>query len=88
MSGVQIAATMYSGSIGNDEADYEMMYRAMYDAFTAAMAGSDAREQEKMALMRRIAEKEFTAEVTASSVNRAQTRQNRRAGTTIVPVGT
>jgi hypothetical protein len=88
MGGVKIAATMYDGGADSDEADYEMMYRAMYDAFTAAMAGSDAREQEKMALIRRIAEKEFTTEVTASSVNRAQTRQNRRAGTTIVPVGT
>jgi hypothetical protein len=38
--------------------------------------------------MRQIAAKEFTAEVTAASVNRAQTRMNRRAGTTIVPVGT
>lgn len=88
MSGVQIAATMYSGSIGNDEADYEMMYRAMYDAFTDAMAGSNERDREKVALMRQIAAKEFTAEVTAASVNRAQTRMNRRAGTTIVPVGT
>jgi hypothetical protein len=88
MSGVQIAATMYSGSIGNDEADYEMMYRAMYDAFTDAMAGNTERDKEKVQLMRQIAAKEFTAEVTAASVNRAQTRMNRRAGTTIVPVGT
>lgn len=72
----------------NDEADYEMMYRAMYDAFTDAMAGSNERDREKVALMRQIAAKEFTAEVTANSVNRAQTRMNRRAGTTIVPVGT
>ena len=89
MSGVRIGGHIDNAvSGGGSEADYEAMYRAMYDAFTAAMAGSDAREQEKMALMRRIADKEFTAEVTASSVNRAQTRQNRRAGTTIVPVGT
>ncbi len=88
MSGVQIAATMYSGSIGNDESDYETMYRAMYDAFTDAMAGNTERDKEKVALMRQIAAKEFTAEVTANSVNRAQTRMNRRAGTTIVPVGT
>lgn len=88
MSGVQIAATMYSGSIGNDEADYETMYRAMYDAFTDAMAGNTERDKEKVQLMRQIAAKEFTAEVTAASMNRAQTRMNRRAGTTIVPVGT
>jgi len=72
----------------SDEADYEMMYRAMYDAFTDAMAPNAERDREKVQLMRQIAAKEFTAEVTANSVNRAQTRMNRRAGTTIVPVGT
>ena len=87
MSGVRIAGTMYSGSVGSGD-DYETMYRAMYDAFTDAMAGSNERDREKVALMRQIAAKEFTAEVTAASVNRAQTRMNRRAGTTIVPVGT
>jgi hypothetical protein len=88
MGGVKIAATMYNGGGDNDEADYEMMYRAMYDAFTDAMAGSNERDREKIQLMRQIAAKEFTAEVTAASMNRAQTRMNRRAGTTIVPVGT
>jgi hypothetical protein len=87
MGGVKIAATMYDGG-DNSESDYETMYRAMYDAFTDAMTGSDERDREKVALMRQIAAKEFTAEVTANSVNRAQTRMNRRAGTTIVPVGT
>ena len=88
MGGVKIAATMYDGGGDSDEADYEMMYRAMYDAFTDAMAGSNERDREKVALMRQIAAKEFTTEVTANSVNRAQTRMNRRAGATIVPVGT
>ena len=88
MGGVKIAATMYDGGSENGEDDYETMYRAMYDAFTDAMAGSNERDREKVALMRQIAAKEFTAEVTAASVNRAQTRMNRRAGTTIVPVGT
>lgn len=87
MGGVKIAATMYDGG-SNAEDDYEMMYRAMYDAFTDAMAPSNARDQEKMQLMREIAAKEFTTEVTANSINRAQQRMNRRAGTTIVPVTT
>lgn len=86
MGGVKIAATMYDGS--NAEDDYEMMYRAMYDAFTDAMAPNNARDQEKIQLMREIAAKEFTTEVTANSINRAQQRMNRRAGTTIVPVTT
>jgi hypothetical protein len=87
MGGVKIAATMYDGGADNDEADYEMMYRPMYDAFTDAMAPNAERDREKVALMRQIAAKEFIAEVTANSVNRAQTRMNRRAGTPIVPVG-
>ena len=88
MSGVKIAATMYSGSAGSDESDYETMYKAMYDAFTDAMSGSEQRDREKVALMREIAAKEFTAEVSAQSVNRANARLNRRAGMTIVPVVT
>lgn len=87
MSGVQIAATMYDGG-GNTEDDYEMMYRAMLAAFTDAMSGSEQRDREKLALMREIAAKEFTTEVTAASVNKAQLRQNRRAGMTIAPVTT
>ena len=88
MQGVKINASFYNADAANSESDYETMYRAMYDAFTDAMAGSNERDREKIALMRQIAAKEFTAEVTAASVNRAQTRMNRRAGTTIVPVGT
>ena len=85
MNGVKIAGTMYNGgSVGDD--DYDTLYRAMYDAFTAALAKSDARDAEKVALLRQINAKEFTAEVTAESVNRAQRQMNRRAGLTIVPV--
>ena len=89
MTGVKIGGSIENAvSMDNSDADYETMYRAMYDAFTDAMAGSNERDKEKVALMREIAAKEFTAEVTAASMNRAQTRMNRRAGTTIVPVGT
>ena len=89
MTGVMIGGSIENAvSMDNGDADYETMYRAMYDAFTDAMTGSNERDKEKVALMRQIAAKEFTAEVTAASVNRAQTRMNRRAGPTIVPVGT
>ena len=89
MTGVKIGGYIENAvPSGDSEADYETMYRAMYDAFTDAMTGSNERDKEKVQLMRQIAAKEFIAEVTAASVNRAQTRMNRRAGTTIVPVGT
>mgnify|MGYP002625622018 CR=1 FL=1 len=38
--------------------------------------------------LRRINDKEFTAEITASDIARGQARMNRRAGTTIIPVAT
>jgi len=85
MNGVKIAAQFYGGSTDSEQ-DYDTMYRAMYDAFTAALAKSDARDAEKVALLRQINAKEFTAEVTAESVNRAQRQMNRRSGLTIVPV--
>jgi hypothetical protein len=89
MSGIRIGGHIDNAvSGGGSEADYEAMYRAMYDAFTDAMAGSNERDREKVALMRQIAAKEFTSEPTAAGMNRAQMRANRRAGTTIVPVGT
>ena len=87
MNGVKIAGTMYDGgSVGED--DYETLYRAMYDAFTAALAKSDARDAEKVALLRQIKDKELVAEITAASISRAQAQMNRRAGTTVIPVGT
>ena len=87
MSGVTLEANVYSES-GNGDMDYDTMYRAMYNAFSAALARGDERDREKLALMREIAAKDFNPEITAASINRAQTRMNRRAGTTIVPVGT
>lgn len=44
--------------------------------------------REQTNYLQQINEKEFSAEITTSSVNRAMQRTNRRAGTTIVAVGT
>jgi len=43
--------------------------------------------RELLSEMRRFNEKEFSANITTGDINRAQARSNRRAGTTIVPVG-
>lgn len=89
MTGVRIGGYIENAvPDGRSEADYEAMYRAMYDAFTDAMAGNAERDKEKLALMREIAAKDFNPEISTASINRAQMRINRRAGTTIVPVGT
>ena len=97
----QLAATMYSAvnaamsgvtidaNFGGGGADtYDTMYEAMYDAVTAAMAKSEERDREKVALLRQINAKDTTVEISTSQINRAQSYANRRAGTTVVPVGT
>ena len=89
MGGVRLTLEAGDGGAQDSrEADYETMYRAMYDAFSAAMARGDERDREKVALLRQISEKEFRTDISTSDINRAQTRANRRAGITVVPVGT
>ena len=87
MSGVTVDANFY-GISDSGEDDYDTMYRAMYDAFTAALARGEERDREKVALLRQINAKEFSAEVTANSIAKGMRDMNRRAGTTLVPVGT
>ena len=56
--------------------------------------GSDATERQNELLrqqneyLRSINDKDYNIEVSTSSINKAQTRANRRAGITLVPVGT
>ena len=88
MSNLTLDANFYGDRYGNGEDDYETMYQAMYDAFTAATAGSADRDREKVALLRQISDKDYNLEISTSGINKAQMRTNRRAGTTIVPVGT
>jgi hypothetical protein len=56
--------------------------------------GSEATERQNELLrqqneyLRQINDKDYNPEISTSSINKAQQRMNRRAGTTIVPVGT
>lgn len=89
MTGVTLDADFRGYGAGYaDDGEHETMYQMMYEAFTAALARGEAMDREKVDLLRQINAKDTTVEVTAASMNRAQTRMNRRAGTTIVPVGT
>ena len=89
MTGVTLDADFSGYGAGHaDDGEHETMYQMMYEAFTAALARGEAMDREKVDLLRQINAKDTTVEVTAASMNRAQTRMNRRAGTTIVPVGT
>lgn len=88
MQGVQIAAAIYTPESDNRnaESDYNTMYKAMFDAFTAAMSQNNERDKEKVQLLREISAKEFNATVSTSQINREQERSNRRAGTVVTPV--
>ena len=44
--------------------------------------------REQNSLLRQINAKDYNLEISTASINKAQTRANRRAGTTLVPVGT
>lgn len=79
------AAQSMGGS--DTEIDYTGMYDIIRDAVAQALA-NDSGSREQTQLLRQISDKDFSAEITTSSMNRAQTRMNRRAGVTLVPVGT
>lgn len=88
-SGLMNGLTPYSGMSGYADA-------AAYTAtaqYEAQRSGQEANSQTTILqailnVMQEINDKEFTAEITTSSVQRAMNRTNRRAGTTIVPLGT
>jgi hypothetical protein len=69
------------------EIDYTGMYDIIRDAVAQALA-NDSGSREQTQLLRQISDKDFSAEITTSSMNKAQTRMNRRAGVTLIPVGT
>ena len=88
-SGLMKGLTPYSGMSGYADA-------AAYTAsaqYEAQRSGQDMGSQTSLLqaildVMQQINDKEFTAEITTASVQRAMNRTNRRAGTTIVPLGT
>jgi phage-related protein len=88
-NGLMNGLTPYSGMSGYADA-------AAYTAtaqYEAQRSGQEANNQTTILqailnVMQEINDKEFTAEITTSSVQRAMNRTNRRAGTTIVPLGT
>ena len=79
------AQSMSSASdSGIDEGTLMMMIQ---HAVEGAMTRSNDYDRQKVELLRQINEKEFTSEVSTADVIRGLDRRNRRAGTTVVPVG-
>lgn len=88
MGGAVSGGDVYS-PVSNNSTTYENNnYGSDPAAIAAEMDALAELMRQANDYLRQINEKEFSAEITTSSVNRAMQRTNRRAGTTIVAVGT
>ena len=87
MQGVTLDANFYN-------ADGEMNGAGMAELMEYFRADGEAMRQQnellrqQNELLREINDKDLSVDISTADINRAQTRMNRRAGTTIVPVGT
>jgi hypothetical protein len=82
------AAAAQSISESNVSFDLEMLAEMVRMGVEQAMSRSNDYDRQKVELLRSINEKDYNPEISTASINRSQNRMNRRAGTTIVPVGT
>jgi len=81
------ATQMYKGVDGMNGEDMETLMEMVRQTNDATMRQNELlREQNDY--LRQLNDKDFTAEITTSGISRAQVRANRRAGTTVIPVGT
>lgn len=82
------AAAAQSISESSVSFDLEMLAEMVRQGVEQAMSRSNDYDRQKVELLRSINDKDYNVDVSTSSINRSQNRMNRRAGTTIVPVGT
>ena len=82
------AAAAQSMGVAETGFDIETLAEMVRQGVEQAMSRSNDYDRQKVDLLRQINGKEFTAEVTARQINKSQTYANRRAGTTVVAVGT
>ena len=82
------AAAAQSISESNVTFDLEMLAEMVRQGVEQAMSRSNDLDRQRNEYLRQINDKDYNVDVSTSSINRSQNRMNRRAGTTIVPVGT
>jgi hypothetical protein len=82
------AAAAQSISESNVSFDLEMLADMVRQGVEQAMSRSNDLDRQRNEYLRQINDKDYNVDVSTSSINRSQNRMNRRAGTTIVPVGT
>jgi hypothetical protein len=83
-----MAYAAQSMGANGDGIDGEALASMIQQAVENAMSRSNDIARQGNEYLRQINDKDFSAEITTSSMNKAQTRMNRRAGVTLVPVGT
>lgn len=68
--------------------DFETLAEMVRQGVEQAMSRANDYDRQKVELLRSINDKDFNVDVSTASINKAQSRMNRRAGVTIAPVGT
>ena len=68
--------------------DLETLADMVRQGVEQAMSRANDYDRQKVELLRSINDKDFNVDVSTASINKAQSRMNRRAGVTIAPVGT
>lgn len=68
--------------------DLETLAEMVRQGVEQAMSRSNDLDRQRNDLLRQINEKDYNLEIGTYSINKAQQRMNRRAGTTIIPIGT
>lgn len=87
MPGIAIDTT-YDGSVNAASGeDMGMLAEMVRMGVEQAMARQNELDRQRNEYLRQINEKEFSADVSTSAINRANSRMNRRAGITVAPVG-
>lgn len=87
MPGIAIDTT-YDGSVNAASGeDMEMLAEMVRMGVEQAMSRRNELDRQRNEYLRQINEKDFTADVSTSAINRANSRMNRRAGITVSPVG-
>lgn len=82
------AAAAYAMNADTTTLDMEMLAEMVRQGVESAMERERDILRQQLDTLRQINDKDTTVEVSTSSINKAQTRMNRRIGRTVVPVGT
>lgn len=87
MSGIKIDADFHNGGVDAENDSMAILLELVQRGADATQRQNELIRQQND-LLRQLNDKEYSTTISTADISRAQARQNRRAGTTIVPVGT